>query len=153
MNKLHIILGLLEINEAEKAKNYILETSLVSGEAVSDISHRVPISNLAALLIGKLIRASELGIQFRLKSDSYFYSKRTHLPADCYITLIGNLVENAMDELNSAEYPIKEIELGIYSEEGHTIITCDDTGGGISKEILVSIYDRHSRRNPVWEHL
>ena len=144
MNKLHIILGLLEINETEKAKHYILQTSLVSGEAVSDISHRVPISTLAALLIGKLIRANELGISFSLKKDSYFFSKETHLPADCYITLVGNLVENAMDELNSADYPVKSIELGIYSEEAHTIITCDDTGGGIPEEILFSIYDRHT---------
>lgn len=108
MNKLHVILGLLEMEDIEGAKRYILQTSLVSGQAVSDITHRVPISKLAALLIGKLIRASELGIQFSLKPDSYFYSKSTHLPADCYVTLIGNLVENAMDELNSRPFPVKK---------------------------------------------
>lgn len=49
-----------------------------------------------------------------------------------------------MDELNSRDYPVKEIELGIYSEDGHTMITCDDTGGGIPEEILFSIYDRNT---------
>lgn len=144
MNKLHIILGFLEMKEVDSAKEYILKTSLISGESVSQISRTVPISNLAALLIGKLIRASELGIQFALKSDSYFYPKTTPLPVDCYITLVGNLLENAMDELNSQDYPVKEIELGIYSEEGHTMITCDDTGGGIPEDILFSIYDRNT---------
>lgn len=142
MNKLHIILGFLEIHEVDKAKEYILKTSLVSGESVSQISRTVPISNLAALLIGKLIRCSELGIQLSLKSDSYFHPKTVPLPVDCYITLVGNLLENAIDELNSQNYPIKEIELGIYSEDAHTIITCDDTGGGIPDEILFAIYDR-----------
>lgn len=142
MNKLHIILGFLEMEDIAQAKDYILKTSLVSGESVSLISRTVPIANLAALLIGKLIRASELGIQFTLKNDSYFYPKTTPLPTDCYITLVGNLLENAMDELNSRNYPVKEIELGIYSEDGHTMITCDDTGGGIPEEILFSIYDR-----------
>lgn len=47
-----------------------------------------------------------------------------------------------MDELNSGDYPIKEIQLGIYSEEGMTMISCDDTGGGIPEEILPSIYDK-----------
>ncbi len=136
MNKLHIILGFLEMKEISKAKEYILKTSLVSGESVSQISRTVPISNLAALLIGKLILASELGIQFTLKSDSYFYPKTTSLPTDCYITLIGNLLENAMDELNSKEFPVKEVKLGIYSEDGHTMITCEDTGNGIPEEIL-----------------
>lgn len=142
MNKLHVILGFLEMQEVDKAKAYILETSLVSGEAVSCINRTVPISSLAALLIGKLIRASELGIQFSLKADSYFEQKKTELPADCFITLVGNLVENAMDELNSGEFPEKQIEMGIYSEEGHTMITCDDTGGGIPEEILATIYRR-----------
>ena len=144
MNKLHVILGLLEVKELEQAKQYILHTTLVSGQAVSDIHHRVPISSLAALLIGKMIRASELGITFVLKQDSYFHEKKVQLPADCYITLVGNLLENAIDELNSQEYPIKRIELGIYSEEGHTTIVCDDTGGGIPEEILFSIYDTHT---------
>lgn len=142
MNKLHIILGFLEMKEISKAKDYILKTSLVSGESVSQISRMVPISNLAALLIGKLIRASELGIQFTLKSDSYFYPKTTPLPTDCYITLVGNLLENAMDELNRKDFPVKEIKLGIYSEDGHTMITCEDTGGGIPEEILFSLYNR-----------
>ncbi len=142
MNKLHVILGSLEIGDVEQAKNYIIHTSLVSGAAVSDIHHRVPSSTLAALLIGKLIRANELGITLTLKQDSCFYRKQQHLPSDCYITLIGNLLENAMDELNSSSYPVKEIELGIYSEEGHTTIICDDTGGGIPDEILEHIFDR-----------
>ena len=144
MNKLHVILGLLEMNKLEEAKKYILNTSLVSGQAVSHITRNVPIPTLAALLIGKLIRANELGISFRLKSDSYFKEKETPLPDDCYITLVGNLLENAMDELNSKDYPIKEIELGIYSGKDHTVISCDDTGGGIPEEILISIYDRHT---------
>lgn len=49
-----------------------------------------------------------------------------------------------MDELNSRDFPVKKIEVGIYSEEEHTIITCDDTGGGIPEKILFSIYDRHT---------
>lgn len=143
MNKLHVILGSLEIGDIEQAKNYIINTSLVSGAAVSDIHHRVPSSTLAALLIGKLIRANELGITFTLKPDSSFSPKQHHLPSDCYITLVGNLVENAIYELNSKDYPVKSIELGIYSEEGHTTIICDDTGGGIPAEILENIFDRN----------
>lgn len=144
MNKLHVILGLLEMDETEKAKEYILGTQLISGKAVADIHSRVPIPSLAALIIGKLLRANELGISFVLKQDSYFYPKEHHLPSECWITLVGNLVENAIDELNGHDYPVKQIELGIYSEEGHTTIVCDDTGGGIPEEILFSIYDPHT---------
>lgn len=144
MNKLHVILGLLEIGETQQAKQYILNTSLASTRAISDIHKRVPIPSLAGLLIGKMLRARDLGITFLLKQDSYFYPKQTPLPSDCLITLVGNLVENAMDELNRPDCPVKQIELGVYSEEGHTTIVCDDTGGGIPEEILFSIYDPHT---------
>lgn len=144
MNKLHIILGFLEMKEYGEARKYILDTSMVSGKEVSHICQTIPVENLAALIIGKLIRAGELGIDFSLKNDSYFHEKKKDLPADCYITLVGNLIENAMDELNSRDFPVKKIEVGIYSEEEHTIITCDDTGGGIPEKILFSIYDRHT---------
>lgn len=143
-NKLHIILGLLEMKDTEQAKSYIIHASLASSEAVSSLSRLIPHSSLAALLIGKYIRASELGIQFSFKPDSCFSPKERELPVDCYITLVGNLIENAMDELNSSDYPVKEIELGIYSEKEHTIITCDDTGGGIPEEILFALYDRRT---------
>ena len=143
-NKLHVILGLLEMNEIPEAKEYITGTSLISGQAVSDISRRVPIPSLAALLIGKLMKANEMGIRFVLKQDTFFNSKESGLPVDCFITLVGNLVENAMDELNSGDFPEKAIELGIYSEPGHTTIICDDTGGGIPEDILFSIYDPHT---------
>ena len=143
-NRLHVLLGLMELNEWDKAKDYILNTSLVSSQAISDIQHRVPVESLAALLIGKTVMASELGITLELKNDSYFYPRTRELPPDCWITLVGNLIENAFDELNSGDYPEKSVEVGIYSEEDHITIVCDDTGGGIPDEILENLYDRHT---------
>lgn len=143
-NKLHVILGLLEMKEYDKAREYIMGTSLISGQAVNDVSKRIPIPSLAALFIGKFMQASELGIQLILKQDTFFNAKQDDLPVDCYITLVGNLLQNAIDELNSGDYPDKRIELGIYVEDKHTTIICDDTGGGIPEEILSSIYDRNT---------
>lgn len=142
MNKLHIILGLLEIQKITEAKEYILKTGFVSGKAVSDIVQRVPSPNLAALLIGKLILAGELGIRLILKSDSLFPADGGWLPVDCLVTIIGNLLENAIYELNKKNFPVKEIELGIYAETNYTMIICDDTGGGIAPEIMDRIYER-----------
>lgn len=144
VNRLHVILGLMELREWDKARDYILNTTLVSSQAISDIQHRIPVESLAALFIGKLVKANELGITLTLKSDSYFYPKSRELPSDCWITLVGNLVENAFDELNSHDYPVKTVEVGIYSEEEHTTIVCDDTGGGIPEEILIRLYDSHT---------
>ena len=53
MNKLHIILGFLEMKEYGEARKYILDTSMVSGKEVSHICQTIPVENLAALIIGK----------------------------------------------------------------------------------------------------
>ena len=143
-NKMHVILGLLEMEQSEKAREYILGTTLVTGEAISNIKKLIPISNLAALLIGKVMRAAELDISLSIKADTHFVDKENGLPSECYITIVGNLVENAIDELNRADFPVKEIELGIYVDEESTIITCDDTGGGIPEDILIHLYDRNT---------
>lgn len=142
MNKLHIILGLIEMGQIEEAKEYIEDSSQISSDIVSKISKLVPIKSLAALLIGKSIRAKELGINIVIRSDSYFKDKE-FLGSDDYVTIVGNLVENAMYELNHSDKVIKEIELGFYSGENHTLILCQDTGNGISEDILDNICDPH----------
>ncbi len=141
-NKMHVILGFLEMGSPEEAREYILGTTLVSEEAVSAVAKLVPMPDLAALLIGKIMRARELGIRLMVKQDSFFKEKEGGLPSESFITIIGNLVENAMDELNSNTCKVKEIELGLYVDENSTIITCDDTGGGIPEDILIRLYDR-----------
>lgn len=142
-NKLHVILGLMETGNTAAAKDYILDVSLASSDAVSDISHRIPNTAVAALLIGKMMRASELGMTFILKQDTVFLNK-TVPSTESLVTVLGNLIENAMEELNSGSFPEKRIEIGLYMSENHTMILCDDTGGGIPDDILVRIYDRHT---------
>ena len=63
---------------------------------------------------------------------------------DAYVTLVGNLIENAMDELNRPDLAVKQIELGIYADVSHTTILCDDTGRGIPDDVLQNIYDPHT---------
>lgn len=142
MNKLHVILGYLQLGEHEKAMDYITNTTLVSSEAVREVTNQVTVSHLSALLIGKMMRASELGIRLRLKHGSHCSAETLLFPVDGYVTIAGNLLENAIEELNAHRYPVKQIELGIYCDEQGTVITCEDTGGGISEEIRENIFDQ-----------
>ena len=57
-------------------------------------------------------------------------------------TSIGNLLENAIEELSNGEHEIKEITLGLYCDPDCNIITCEDTGGGIRPDLIDRIYER-----------
>ncbi|MCI8578958.1 MAG: sensor histidine kinase [Lachnospiraceae bacterium] len=139
-NKLHVILGYIEIGETEKVRDLILHNSLVSSDAVSEVTSKIMVPGIAALLIGKLIRASELGIHLLLKPDCNCKEEPMNLPMEAYITILGNLIENAIEELNHQELPVKEIEVGIYIWDTGSILSVDDTGRGIPGDILDRIF-------------
>ena len=63
-----------------------------------------------------------------------------NLPMEAYITILGNLIENAIEELNHQELPVKEIEVGIYIWDTGSILSVDDTGRGIPGDILDRIF-------------
>ena len=142
MNKLHVILGYLQLGEYDTAMDYITNTTLVSSQAVREVTNQITVSHISALVIGKMMRASELGIRLKLKNGSHCSSEELTLPVDHYVTIIGNLVENAIEELNAHNYPVKEIELGVYCDREGAVITCEDTGGGIPDEIRAQMFER-----------
>lgn len=142
MNKLHVILGYLQLGKTSEAMEYINNTTLVSSQSVKEVSRQIGVQHLAALIIGKMMRASELGIHLKLKSGSHCSPDTLLLPMDCYTTILGNLMENALDELNLHGTGVKVIEIGIYCDPGCSILTCEDTGGGIPEEIRSRMFMR-----------
>lgn len=141
-NKLHVILGYIEMGELKKVTDFIRNTSMVSTQAVSEVTRKIQVSSIAALLIGKIIRAGELGISLTLKPDSSCREDHLNLPADLYITILGNLIENAIEELNHENRAIKEIEVGINIWKSGSILSVDDTGKGIPPEIQSKIFEK-----------
>lgn len=140
-NKLHVILGYIQMGQPEKVNSYILNTGLISSQAVSDVTKKIQVPGIAALLIGKIIRANELGIQLRLKQDSSCKEEQLNLPSDIYITILGNLIENSIEELNHENINIKEIEIGIHIWQTGSILSVDDTGRGIPMDLQKKIYE------------
>ena len=143
-NKLHVILGLIQMEMYEEAVSYIENISMVQRATISKIMNMVNEPAVAALLIGKVARASELNIKFVLREGSYYSNTALKLPAEALVTLIGNLIDNAFDSMNAKkadkEEP-KELIFGIYSKPGAVLIAADDTGEGIKKEDLEHIFE------------
>ncbi|MCI8743347.1 MAG: sensor histidine kinase [Lachnospiraceae bacterium] len=140
MNKLHVILGYLQLGQCRAAMEFIMNTTLVSGQAVVNVTRQIGVPHLSALVIGKMMKAGELGIGFHLTPDSFCGQEYLLMPVDCYVTLVGNLLENAIEELNSRDYPVKEISLGIYCDGKGTMVVCTDTGGGIPEEVRENMF-------------
>lgn len=140
INKLHVILGLIQMKRYDDAVDYIMNVSMVQKEIISAIIKQIKIPSIAALLIGKFTRASELGIHFSLNSSSSLEEDDTKIPADVFITVLGNLIENAMDSLNSINISNKKISVSILSTNKEIKIIVSDNGNGITKTNLRKIF-------------
>ncbi len=130
-NKLHVILGLLQLGENRQAEEYVLRLTKTRAHSISYISERIREPSVAALLIGKSYRAAELGIRFVLDPASELRGDGQYLPASSLITILGNLTENAFDALRSApENAQKEVTVSIREGEHGMLLSVDDSGAG-----------------------
>ena len=142
-NKLHVILGLIQMEMYPEACSYIQNITMVQRENISKVMNAVSEPSVAALLIGKIARASELNVNFILREGCCYNSADMNLPSEMLITVIGNLLDNAFDSMNqNTDFNAqKELLFGIYSKPGAVLITVDDTGSGISPQNIDLIFN------------
>ncbi len=142
LNKLHVILGLIQLGEAEKAEEYIMDVTSVHRSSVGAITHSIGNPSVAALLVGKTSRCNELGIHMTLRPESHLSADENLLPAEAYITILGNLIENAIDALNQTGGRQKDIAVSLIEDGGSLFICVEDTGPGMKPETARDIFKK-----------
>lgn len=142
MNKMQIISGMLQMNKPREAFDYINSISSVQSKAMSPILQYIANTNVAALLLGKLNNAKEMNIEMTLLATSYLPRHSAFLTSTELVTVIGNLLENAIEAVNSqgSESP-RDISLQITEDDNGLLIIISDTGIGMSPDIIKHIYD------------
>lgn len=142
LNKLHIILGYLQTGEIDKAKEFIINSNLVSSQSVRDTANALRVSEVCALVIGKMMHAAESGIRLSLEPGSSLMERDLLMEPGEYVTVIGNLLENAIEELKESGEKNGEIHLGVFAKLGVNVISCEDSGRGIDPAMLDRIFIR-----------
>ncbi len=140
LNKLHVILGLLQIGRADKAEEYIMDVTSIHQKAVGSIMRSIEDPSVAALLVGKTSRCAELGIRLRLGPNSSLHADAAGLPSDAFVTMLGNLIENAIEALNSSVSTVKEITVSLQENADDLLICVEDTGPGMESELVKNIF-------------
>lgn len=140
INKLHIILGMIQLGRTQEAEQYILDISQVHHQSVGLVMNRIQDTAVAALLVGKASRAAELGIHMEVSSTSALSGDQRFVPSGVLVTILGNLIENATECLNRTSWKQKEIHVSIQEKEDSLLLCVDDTGPGIQPELLPHLF-------------
>ena len=144
-NKLHVILGLIQIGEYEKAEAYIENISIIQRETVSAIMKAIDNASFSALLIGKICRASECNVKFVLEDNCIFKNEDISIPSEALVTITGNLIDNALDAMNMQIESVnksKTLTFGVFTKSKNLLITVKDNGPGIPKNIMDKIFEK-----------
>ncbi|SHN19742.1 two-component system, CitB family, sensor kinase [Actinacidiphila paucisporea] len=132
-NRLHTLLGLLELGLHEAAVDYVAEVADTHRASAEEVSDRVHDPLVAALLVGKAAIAAERGVTLRIAPGTLL-PDRVVDPRDL-VTVLGNLVDNALDAA------VSEVEVELRPERATVLLRVGDDGPGVPPELRGRIFD------------
>ena len=139
-NRLHTIVGLVELGRHGEAIRLSTEDAVVHQELIESLLGRVGDPTLSALLLAKAVVASERGISLRLSDDTLLVDEVDD-PHDL-VTIIGNLVDNALDAV--AVGPTsggRWVDVGVRAEAEAIIVRVADSGPGVDPVNLDRVFE------------
>jgi two-component system sensor histidine kinase DctS len=142
MNKLHTIAGLLQLNQKEKALQYLFEITEQQEELSSFLSTRFADQSISGLLLAKVARGKELGIQVVIDRRSNLERFPPYMDHHNFVLILGNLIENAFDALEQVQREKKEVYISIEQDEEICSILVEDNGIGMSEETQKRMLER-----------
>ena len=135
-HRLHILAGLLDVGRTDDAIALIKRETLVHQTLVASIVDSVGDPTLVGLLLGKAAIANERGIELRVSPDTSLPDPVSGAPD--LVTIVGNLIDNAIDSV--APHERGEIEVSIRDDDEGIHVRVSDTGPGVPPEIVDEIF-------------
>ncbi|MFE5673180.1 ATP-binding protein [Agromyces sp. NPDC056523] len=125
-NRLHTIIALIELGRPDEAVE-LASSELALSQALADrLLSAVEEPVLLALLLGKAAQAGERGIRFEVDLPERLAA--TGIDPRETITIVGNLIDNALDA--AAATPSPAVDVSISTRDGRLVVAVADSGPG-----------------------
>lgn len=141
MNKMHVIMGLIDMKAYDELKNYTQEIAYNRQSEVSYITTRLGDITLSGFILGKISRSRELDIDFSLSEESDLHSDLEVPSVHDLVLIIGNIVENAFDVLKNYDGE-RIVSLTILDFDKEIVIVVEDSGPGMTQDTVNSLFKR-----------
>ncbi|MEV7090707.1 sensor histidine kinase [Streptomyces sp. NPDC093085] len=150
-NRLHTVLGFLQLGRHEKAAAFVAEIADTRRASSEQIAERVHDPLLSALLVGKAAVAAERGVALRVSGATLLHDRVVD-PRDL-VTVLGNLIDNALDAVaghrdgagpddsrRGAPRTEPFVEVELRAEHATAVLRVSDTGPGVPPELRDRIF-------------
>ena len=140
MNKLHVILGLVKLGEHERLKEYVVAIAGRLDDELGYVLQRVKDPVVAGFLLARFSEAREKAILLKLEADTAVPRYAGEAEAHDIVTILGNLLENAVEALQDS--PTREILLGLWQEGEWLQLSVEDSGPGLPEGNIERLFER-----------
>lgn len=138
MNKLHVILGLLHLKDYRQLESYILKTASNYQAEIGSLMAKIKSPVIAGFLLSKMSHAADRGHQLTISNDSLLPDSGSEEQTATLITVLGNLIENALDAADDEAEG--EISVLLHYQNGWLACVVSDDGPGIPPDRLEAIF-------------
>ena len=144
-NRLHTVLTLVELGRTEDAMRLGTEELALAQRLTDRVVGSVTEPALAALLLGKSAQAGERGVDLVVDPDSRLDAGP--LPSRDLITVVGNLVDNALEAVAGTDPPRRvtvhlDTTAPTAGTPGEVVVRVADTGPGLDPEHVADAFRR-----------
>ncbi|WP_077488419.1 sensor histidine kinase [Sinomonas mesophila] len=137
-NQLHTISGLIQLGEYDDVVKFVDGVSLSRTQLYDDVTSKVEDPAVSALLIAKASLAAERGVALSLDEGSHLGRADDDALSRDLTTVVGNLVDNAIDAVSGL--PRAEVAVGLAERGGEIRVTVRDSGPGVQVDRLEEIF-------------
>ena len=146
-NRMHLLNGLLHTGHVEEGLQYLEELLGTGplGSAVPGIDS-IGDTHLQAFLAAKAAAAREAGVTLKIGENTWV-SGRLELPVDV-TTVVGNLIDNAIDAARAGENAAKAVEVELLQEGSTLHVTVADSGDGVASDFVEMLFTEGTSTKP-----
>jgi sensor histidine kinase regulating citrate/malate metabolism len=144
-NQLHTISGLVQLGEYDEVTALVGSLTRQRAEVAAYVSQRLQDPALAALMIAKHAVAEERGVDLELDPGSSLPVLAADESADL-TTVVGNLVDNAIDASAGSSRPL--VEVWIRVESSSVEVRVRDNGPGVPESLREEVFVRGFSTKP-----
>ncbi|MER5768801.1 sensor histidine kinase [Streptomyces sp. NPDC001985] len=154
-NRLHTVVSLIELGRVPEAVEFATAELELAQVLTDRVVGAVGEPVLAALLLGKAAQANERGVELVLAPDSRIDDGvlPASLPARDLVTILGNLIDNAVDAAacqeprpgpgdGAAAAPRARVTVTARADEDGLLIQVYDTGAGVDPARVDEVFRR-----------
>jgi two-component system CitB family sensor kinase len=136
-NRLHTLVGLVELGRYSEAIQFVTEVSTARAALTERLQADIGDAKLVALILAKVSLADERDVRLRVMDDSHVDAPISDVSQ--VLTVVGNLIDNAIDAAAQAPGP-RWVELTIVAAEHDLLARVRDSGPGVPHDMREAIF-------------